>query len=99
MTLIHPWFTHAAASVGASILLFAAAAPVFGASSNGFYTDRDGLSCSWYSYTDSSLTTECSGYSSRLNGYVNYSCDYTIFGRSASWNCRSIDGAHWSGSN
>ena len=83
----------------ASAMLLVGASPAFAQYSSGTYTDRDGLSCSWYSYSESMVTTQCSGYSYRYNAFLSYSCDYTIWGQSVSWDCRSTDGAHWSGSN
>jgi len=63
----------------------------------GTYNTNDGPSCS-YSGSGSMYTFDCSGYSRSAGGYVRYSCDYTVYGSSASWSCRDSNGATWRGS-
>jgi hypothetical protein len=86
------------ALLAASIALALAAGtgtPALAAS--GSYTASGGESCSWFG--DTMMTVSCSGYNRRAGGFVSYNCTIYRWSSGSSWNCRSSDGATWSGSN
>ena len=64
----------------------------------GTYNDRNGVPCS-YTGSGNLYHVMCSGIAMPSGQFVSYSCDYTFIGQNSwSWNCRSFDGATWSGS-
>lgn len=79
-----------------AVTLFALPGTALAAS--GYYTDQDGLSCSWFG-SGSMYQIHCSGFIRWTSHYYSYDCTVYVYGSySRSWTCRDINGATWRGS-
>lgn len=83
-------------AIALAILVGTVYPPVASADSGQYY-DSDGLSCNWTGF-GSTYMVQCWGTSRAAGGYTNYSCTVTVSGSMQRWDCRSQNGATWSGS-